>query len=119
MKPELILIRNAKYVKRPLHLKSGLFLIYAPRKITVEPMQFKQNDSNIVVNLPKDHRGYFSSIFKQDNIEAISDNMQWIWIDILNISFSGSIIIEKNRLFGFFAITPSNNISIRHETTTI
>ena len=81
-------------------------------------MQFKQNDANIVVSLPKDHKGYFTSIFKQYDIEAISDNKQRIWIDILNTHFSGSIVIEKNRPLGFFAITPDNNISIMHETTT-
>ena len=68
MKPELIFKRDTKNVKRPLYLKNVVSLIYAPREITIEPMQFKQNDSNIVVNLPKDHKGYFTSIFKQDNI---------------------------------------------------
>ena len=74
MKPELIFKRDSKNVKRPLYLKNVVFLIYAPGKITIEPMQFKQNDSNIVVNLPKDRKGYFTSIFKQDDIELISDN---------------------------------------------
>ena len=118
MKPKLIFKRDTKNVKRPLYLKNGVFLIYAPRKNTIEPMQFKQNDSNIVVNLPKDHKGYFTSIFKRDDIEAISYNAQRIWIGILNIQFSGSIVTEKNRPLGFFAITSDNNISIRHETTT-
>ena len=115
---ELIFKRHTKNVKRPLYLKNGAFLNYAPRKSTIEPMQFKQNDANIVVSLPKDHKGYFTSIFKQYDIEAISDNKQCIWIDILNSHFSGSIVIEKNRPLEFFAITPDNNISIRHETTT-
>ena len=117
MKPELILKRDTKNVKRPLYLKNEVFLIYAPRKITIEPMQFKQNDSNIVVNLSKAHKDYFTSIFKRDDIEAISGNTQRIWIGILNTHFSGSIVIEKNRPLGFFAITPDNNTSIRHEPT--
>ena len=78
MKSELIFKRDTKNVKRPLYLKNGVFLIYAPRKNTIEPMQFKQNYSNIVVNLTKEHKGYFTSIFKRDDIEAISYNTQRI-----------------------------------------
>ena len=115
MKPELIFKRDSKNVKRPLYLKNGVFLIYAPRKITAEPNIVY---SNIVVNLPKDHKGYFTSIFKQNNIEAITDNTQRIWIGVLNTHFSGSIVIEKNRPLGFFATIPDYNISITHETTT-
>lgn len=95
-----------------------MFLIYAPSKITVESMQFKQNDSNILVSLPKDHKGYFTSIFKQNNTETISDNTQRIWKAILNARVSGSMVIEKNKPLGFFAITPYHYISIKHETAT-
>ena len=68
MNPELIFKRDTENIKRPLYLKNGVFLIYAPRKITAEPNIV---DSNIVVNLPKDHKGFFSSIFKRNDIEAI------------------------------------------------
>ena len=116
MKPELIFKRDSKNVKRPLYLKNGVFLIYAPRKIIAEPNIVY---SNIVVNLPKDHKGYFTSIFKRNNIEAIADNTQRIWIGVLTTHFSGSIVIEKNRPLGFFATIPDYNISITHKTTTL
>ena len=46
--------RDSKNVKRPLHLKNGVFLIYAPRNLTFCP--------------------------KTDEIEQISDSTQRIWI---------------------------------------
>ena len=33
MKPTLTFTRDSKNTKKPLHMKNGVFLIYAPRKI--------------------------------------------------------------------------------------
>ena len=71
-----------------------------------------------MVTLPNKHRGYFTSIFRQDEAETITDHCQRISVGILNKHLSESIVIQKNRPPGFFVIEPSDNINIEHETAT-
>ena len=78
-----------------------MLLIYAPKKNTIEPMQFAKNDTEATVTLPKEHRGYFASIFRRDEIETITGHRESIWIVILNRSLLENIMIHKNKPFGF------------------
>ena len=105
-------------MKKLLELINRVFLINKSNKVTVEPMQCTKNDKTIVVNLPNKHRGYFTSIFKQEEAETITDHCQRISVGILNKHLSKSIVIQKNRPHGFFVIEPSDNINIEHETAT-
>ena len=63
-----------------------MLLIYVPKKFTIEPMQFARNDTEVTVTLPKEHRGYFTSRFRRDEIETITGHLERIWIVILNRS---------------------------------
>ena len=116
MKPTLTFTRDSKNTKKPLHMKNGVFLIYAPRKIEISPMQFSRNDTVVTVNLPENYRDYITSKFRHDKIEAVTDNQQRIWIGILNRSLTEAIVIQKNRPFGFFVLEPDSDINIKHET---
>ena len=49
MKPTLVFKMDNKNVKKPVNLKNGVFLIYAPKKIMIEPMQFVTNDKKDTV----------------------------------------------------------------------
>ena len=53
MDAKIILKRDSADVKKPLHLKSNVFLLYAPRKIKIEPMDFQRINSGILVFIPK------------------------------------------------------------------
>ena len=53
MKPTLAFTRDSKNVKKSIHLKNGVFLIYAPKKIEISPTQFERNDTDVKVTLPK------------------------------------------------------------------
>ena len=57
MKPTLTFTRDAKNVKKPIYLKNCIFLIYAPKKIKISPMQFERNDTEITVTLPISYLG--------------------------------------------------------------
>ena len=72
MKPTLTFTRDAKNVKKPIYLKNCIFLIYAPKKIKISPMQFERNDTEITVTLPKSYLRYFTSKFRSDEIEVIT-----------------------------------------------
>ena len=63
MKPMPTFTRDTKNVKKPLYLKNGMFLIYAPRTIKTSLMQFEKNDTEIIVTLPRNYSGYFTSKF--------------------------------------------------------
>ena len=117
MKPTLIFKVDNKNVKKPTNLKNGVFLIYTPKKVTIKPMQFVRNDTEVTVTLPKEHRGYFISKFRHDEIGTITSHHERIWIGILNMSLSDNIVIHKNKLFGFFVVEPDTNINIKYETT--
>ena len=82
-----------------------LLIIYAPKKFTIEPMQFARNDTEVTVTLPKEHRGCFTSRFRRDEIETITGHLERIWIVILNRSLLESIVIYKNKPFGFCDLT--------------
>ena len=88
-------------MKKPLHLKNGVFLVFAPRKLTFPPMQFNRYDREVTVTLPKDSCGYFTSKYKADEIEWISKNTQKIWIGVINKSFTEDIVIKKGKVFVF------------------
>ena len=96
-----------------------MFLIYAPRKLKINPMQFERFDAEITVTLPKHFQGCFTSKFEIDKIEQVCDHKQRIWIGILNRSLTNKIIIKKGKPFVFFVLEPGLNkekIDTKHET---
>ena len=88
---------------------------FAPKKLKISSMQFERHDTEIMVILPKNYHGYFTSKFKADETEAISSDQQQIWIAILNRSLTEEIIIKKSK-FGFFALESKGEVKIKHET---
>ena len=86
---------ESKNVKKPLHLKNGVFLIYAPRQLKISPMQFERYDTEVTVILHKNSCGYFTLNFKTDEIEQVCCDTQWIWIGNLNRSLTEEISIKK------------------------
>ena len=108
-----------KNVKKTFLVKNGVFLIYAPRKLKINPMQFERFDAEITVTLPKHFQGCFTSKFEIDKIEQVCDHKERIWIGILNRSLTNKIIIKKGKPFVFFVLEPGLNkekIDIKHET---
>ena len=93
---------ESKNVKKPLHLKNCLFLIYAPRQLKISPMQFERYDTEVTVILPKNSCGYFTSNFKTDEIEQVCCDTQWIWIGSLNRSLTEKISTKKKQTVWFF-----------------
>ena len=118
MKPTIIFKRDSKNVKEPFYLKSGVFLIYAPRKLKINPMQFERFDVEITVTLPKHFQGHYTSKFKIDEIEQMCGHEQRVWIGILSRSLTNEVIVKKDKPFGFFVLEPGLNkekINIKHE----
>ena len=49
----------------------------------------------MVVFLPKNSKGFVTSIFQGDEINEISGQKQCLWIEILNKSFEKTVEIKK------------------------
>ena len=81
-KESVVFARDSKNVNRPLHLKNYVFLLYAPRNINIGPMQYERQDADVVVSLPENSQGYFTSKFRTDEIEKTHCNKQRPWIGI-------------------------------------
>ena len=108
--------RDTKNVKKPLYLKNGMFLIYAPRTIKTSLMQFEKNDTEIIVTLPRNYSRYFTSKFRSDVIESIVGGWQQIWVGILNRSLTECIVIKKPRPFGFLVLQSEGEVNVKHGT---
>ena len=60
MKSTITFRRDRKNVKKMIHLKNGVFLIYAPRQLQTCPIQYKRYGTDINVISPKNSHGYFT-----------------------------------------------------------
>ena len=72
-KRKIIFKRDNKNFKKPKLLKNLFFFsLYAPKNIKICPMQYRREDTKIVVSLPEKSKGYVTSKFKRYEIEEIS-----------------------------------------------
>ena len=60
MKSTITFRRDRKIAKKMMHLKNGVFLIYANRQLKTCPIQYERSDTDINVISPKTSHGYFT-----------------------------------------------------------
>ena len=110
---EITLKRSQANVKKPKHLQN-VFLIYSPRTIKIEPSRFQKIDTEIILLLPKNSKGFVTSIFRGDEIIEFNGDQQRLWVEILNKSYKETIEIKKNIPLGFVVIEPEH-LKFKHE----
>ena len=71
---EIILKRFQANVKKPKHLKKNIFILYTPRTVKIELATCNSIDTEIIVSLPKDSKGFVTSIFRGDEIIDFSSD---------------------------------------------
>ena len=74
----IILEKSSSNVKKPLHQKKNIFIIYCPRVVRMEPATSTKIDTKIVVFLPQN---------SGDDINDIYCKKQLLLVEILNKSF--------------------------------
>ena len=115
---KIILKRSQANVKKPKHLKKNIFILYSPRTLKIEPATCKSIDTEIIVSLPENSKGFFTSIFRGDEIiEFSSDQQESLWVEILNKSYEETVEIKKNKPSGFLLIEPEH-LKFKHEAET-
>ena len=105
---EIILKRSQANVKKPRHLQKNFFILYSPRTVKIEPGTWKRIDTEIIVFLPKNSKGFVISVFRGDEIIEFNGEQQRLWVEILNKSYKETIEIKKNNPLGFVVIEPEH-----------
>ena len=102
-------------MKKPLHLKQNIFVLYSPRTAIVEPATSSKTGTGITVILPKDFKCFITSKFRGDEIFELNSEKQRLWVEILNKSHLESIKVQKGSVIRFLVIEP-DNFKFKHET---
>ena len=115
---EIILKWSLANVKKPKHLKKNVFILYSPRTVKIEPATSKRIDTEIIVSLPKNSKGFVTSIFRRDEINEFNSEQQQLWVEILNKSYEETVEIKKkNNPLGSVIIEPEH-LKFKHGTET-
>ena len=100
--------RTYSRVKKPQHINKNIFVIFAPKRINIEPATSYELDTEIILILPQGSHGFVTSKFRGDEIHQINAKKQRLWIEILNKSYEKNLVVEKNSPIGFVTIEPEN-----------
>ena len=60
-----------------------------------EPATSTKIDTDIIVLLPKNSKGFITSMLREDKINEFSNEQQQLWVEILNKSFEETLEIKK------------------------
>ena len=82
MKENIVFSRDSKNVKKSYHLKNNILLLYAQRNIKIDPMEYRRQDSDIVVFMPKNSKCFLTSKLREEEIEQIWNYEQRLCIVI-------------------------------------
>ena len=106
MEDKVIFEKDSASIKNPEHLKRNVLITFSPRTVKVEPATCRKIDSEVVAFLPQKSKGFFTSIFRGDEINELFSGKYRL--EILNKSFEDSIEIKRNEPLGFLVVEPEN-----------
>ena len=113
---EIIFKKSSGRIKEPKRLKKKIFIIYWPRTAKIEPTTSIKIDTELILLLLQNSKGFITSIFRGDEINEFCSEKQRLWIEILNKSFEDTIEIKKHTPLGFVVIE-SEHLKFRYETS--
>ena len=94
--------------QRAKAFEKNIFITYWPRAVKIEPATSTKIDTELVLLLPQNSKGFTTSIFRGDEINEFCSEKQRLWIEILNKSFEDTVKIKKNQPLGFLVIEPEH-----------
>ena len=71
----------------------------------------------IIVLLPKNWKGFVTSVFRGEKISEFNGEQQRLWAEILSKSYEDTVKIKKNSPLGFVVIEPKH-LKFKHEAET-
>ena len=90
-------------------------MIYSPKVVNVESASYVKIDTDLILSLPQNSKGFVMSIFRGDEIIEFNTDKERLWVEILNKSFEEPIKIKKNQPVGFVVIEPER-LKFKYET---
>ena len=112
---EFIFKKSSRRIKNLKQLKGNIFIIYSPGIVKIEPDTCAKVDTELVILLPRNSKGFITSVFWGDKIGEFCSKKQRLWVELLNKFFEETVKIEKNQPLGFLAIEPEN-LNFKYET---
>ena len=110
---EIIFKRTHNKVKKPQHINRNVFALYAPRTINIEPATSYKIDTEIIVLLSDNSKGYVTSKFRGGEIRKFKAKKQRL--EILNKSYEDNLKLKKDSVIGFAVIKPEH-LAHKHAT---
>ena len=103
------LISNNFNLKKPKKSEKNIFMIYSPRKATIERADTLTIDAELSIKLPENSRAFLVTKFEgQDIVKIIGPNKKRLWITLLNESYFNKYQIKKGDVIGYLVIEPEN-----------
>ena len=90
---EIIFQKNKSIYQKSRTFEKKIFIVYSPRTVRIEPAICSRIGTELVLFLPKNSKGFITSIFGGDEINEFCSEKQRLWIEILNKSFRETIEI--------------------------
>ena len=87
--------------------EKNIFITYWPRAVKIEPATSTKIDTELVLLLAQNSKGFTTSIFRGDEINEFCSEKR-LSIEILNKSFEDTVEIKKNQPLGFLVIEPEH-----------
>ena len=79
------LISNNFNLKKPKKSEKNIFMIYSPRKATIECADTLTIDAELSIKLPENSRAFLVTKFEgQDIVKIIGPDKKRLWITLLN-----------------------------------
>ena len=92
-----------------------MFLRYVTRTINIEPATSCKIDTETIVLLPDNSKGYVTSKFRGGKIRKFKAQKQCMWVEILNKSYKDNLKFKKDSMIGFAVIKPEH-LAHKHAT---
>ena len=96
-------------LKNPLKCEKNIFILYSPRKESVEAADTLTVDIELLIKLPEYTTAYLITKFEGQEIQKIiGPAKKRLWITLLNESYFEPYIIEKGSILGYLVIQPED-----------
>ena len=76
--------KNKSIYQKSRTFEKKFFIAYSPRAVIIETATCSRIDTELVLVLPKNSKGFITSIFGGDEINEFCSEKQRLWIEILN-----------------------------------
>ena len=97
--------------KNPKKNEKNIFIIYSPKKATIEKADTLTIDTELSIKLPENSTAFLATKFEGQEIQKFigqNSTNKRLWITLLNESYFNEYQISKGDVIGYLIIEPDN-----------